>query len=112
MLIWFRTWHDDHRRLWAERLTDGDPATARNNHSRDRRFGWTTPDMHNPTVSPLEFYGDGKPARYVAAGSVRETDDDRRFMTGATPPPTPTANAPQTPPPSAPAATVDDDLPF
>ena len=29
MYLWWRTWHDDDRRLWAERFTSGDPTEAK-----------------------------------------------------------------------------------
>ena len=99
MLIWWRIQQDDERRLWAERMIDGDPATAKRQHAQDKRFAWA--DGHNPTVSPLEFYDDQGRTHYVAAGYARETETDRTFRTGTTP----TITAVEPDPPA-------DDLPF
>ena len=110
MLYWWRTWHDDHRRLWADRQQHGDPAEAKRQHTADRRFGWVQSDMAAPAVGPLIFTDHTGRDSYIAASQVRETDADRQFNIGATPTPTSAPKAADTPPPAAPAP--DDDLPF
>jgi len=40
MYLWWRTWHDNDRRLWAERFTAGDPAEAKQRHRDDLTFTW------------------------------------------------------------------------
>ena len=111
MLVWWRTWHDDKRRVWAERQMTGDPADGKRHHAADKQWRWVTTKMHAPAVSPLEFVDENGRASYIASGFVRELDADRQFNTGATHPatqPTTTITAP------APTTTTvtDDDLPF
>ena len=54
MYLWWRTWHDDQRRLWAERFTSGDPKEALQRHADDLRFGWAAA-LDGAGVSSLEF---------------------------------------------------------
>lgn len=109
MLMWWRIQQDDDRRVWAERMLNGDPADAKRHHAQDKKFNWA--DGHNPTVSPLEFYDDQGRTSYVASGFARETDEDRKFRTGGTP--TTTSTQPPTPTvPPPPAPDTDHDLPF
>lgn len=108
MLIWWRTWHDDERRLWADRQMTGDPADGKKQHAADKQFRWIEDGMHAPAISPLEFVTEGR-GQYIAAGFVRETDTDRHYNIGGTPPPA-TDNQPQTPP--TPPRSRHDELPF
>lgn len=113
MLMWWRTWHDTERRLWAERQMTGDPAEGKRGHADDKQFRWTTPDMRAPAVTPLEFTDENGKGRFIASAFARDNTDDRQFLaTGAAPHRTTTSTT-TPPPPTTPAPTpADDDLPF
>lgn len=78
MYLWWRIWHDDERRVWAERQTSGDPAEAKKNHARDKDFAWAS-GLRVASVSPLEFSDDKTSTMYVAAGWARDTEADRPY---------------------------------
>jgi len=109
MLIWWRIWHDDDRRVWADRQLEGDPATAKRKHAADCRFDWVE-HGHAPAVSGLEFYSDDQHSHLVAAGTRRDSPADRQWQ-GATLTPT-KPSQPQPPAAPDPTVTDDDDLPF
>ena len=98
MYLWWRTWHDDNRRFWAERYTSGDPAEALKMHRDDLRFGWAKA-VNAPGVTTLDFTDENGLNKIVAGGAERLSDEDRVWYAALTP----TAE---------PAAEPDDDLPF
>lgn len=110
MLIWWRIWHDDDRRVHADRILEGDPATAKTKHTADCRFDWAE-GLNAPAVSPLEFYSDQHKSHFVAAGKRRDTDTDRNWRRGGPTPPAPQHDN-TTPPPPTNLSDDDDDLPF
>ena len=98
MYLWWRTWHDDKRRFWAERYTSGDPAEALRMHRDDLRFSWAK-GLNAPGVTTLDFTDENGLNKIVAGGAERLSDEDRVWYAALTP------TAEPTPEP-------DDDLPF
>lgn len=81
MLMWWRTWHDAERRLWADRQMAGDPAEGKKQHAADKKFGWAD-GLFAPAVSPLEFTDENGHSQYIAAGWARELPEDRAYYVG------------------------------
>ena len=98
MYLWWRTWHDDRRRFWAERFTAGDPAEAKQRHRDDLRFGWAK-GLNAPGVTTLDFTDENGLNKIVAGGAERLSDEDRTWYAALIPADKPTAQP-------------DDDLPF
>ena len=108
--LWFRTWHDDANRLWAERFLSGDPAEAKQRHADDLRFGWARTGDRNPSVSDLTFHNETGSTVIVKEGKQRE-DARQTNETGATPTPQAIA-AMLTPTPHSPTQPDNNELPF
>ena len=98
MYLWWRTWHDDDRRLWAERFTEGDPATAKQKHREHLSFRWAN-GLNAPGVTTLDFTDEKGLNKIVAGGAERLSDEDRTWYAALTPT-------------DQPATQPDDDLPF
>ena len=114
MYLWFRTWHDDERRLWAERFTSGDPSEAKQRHRDDLTFGWAS-GLNAPGVSPLTFTDEKKQPTQVAGGVERNSDADRAYYLAGADLVSTTVKAEAQPsePGSSPGGSTDyDDLPF
>lgn len=90
MYLWWRTWHDEDRRLWAERFVSGDPATAKKQHKEDLQFGWASA-LTAPGVSGLEFTDENGKNAMIVGGTSRELTKDRAFATGSPAPKPPDA---------------------
>lgn len=78
MYLWWRTWHDDQRRLWAERFVSGDPKEAKQHHSDDLAFRWAT-NLNAPSVSRLEFTDEKGQTKTVNNGGSRFSEQDRAY---------------------------------
>lgn len=113
MYLWWLTWHDDDRRLWAERFTSGDPAEAKQRHRDHLDFGWAS-GLHAPGVSPLTFTDENKQPTQVAGGTERNSEPDRTYYArGADLVSTQVkAEAQPAEPGSNPGSSTDFDLPF
>ena len=114
MYLWWRTWHDDRRRLWAERFTSGDPKEALQRHADDLRFGWAAA-LDGAGVSSLEFTDEGGKVKVVADGTERMSDTDRAYYASGADLVSTQAKAEAQPaePGSNPGSSTDDDeLPF
>ena len=81
MFMWWRTWHDEDRRMWAERFLNGDPKLAKQQHADDLRFRWAD-GLTAPTVTGLEFTDENGHTRIITGGVVRETPADRAYYVG------------------------------
>ena len=98
MYLWWRTWHDDRRRFWAERFTEGDPAAAKQKHREHLRFRWAD-GLNAPGVTTLDFTDENGLNKIVAGGAERLSEEDRTWYAALIPADKPTAQP-------------DDDLPF
>ena len=78
MYLWWRTWHDDQRKLWAERFTSGDPKEAKQHHADDLRFGWAG-GLAAPSVTSLEFTDEHGHTKTVNGGGSRDSEADRAY---------------------------------
>ena len=78
MYLWWRTWHDNDRRLWAERFTAGDPAEAKQRHRDDLTFTWAG-SVNAPGVTDLEFTDENGLNKTVTGGTQRLSEDDRTW---------------------------------
>ena len=88
MYLWWRTWHDDDRRFWAEKFTSGDPAEARRLHREHLRFEWAE-QLNAPGVTTLDFTDEKGLNKIVAGGAERLSDTDRAWYAALTPAPEP-----------------------
>lgn len=84
MYLWWRTWHDEDRRLWAERFTSGDPTEAKQRHRDDLHFRWAE-GLHAPGVTTLDFTDEKGLNKIVAGGAERLSDTDRNWYATLTP---------------------------
>lgn len=76
--MWWRVWHDDQRRVWAEPFTSGDPAEAKQRHADDLNFTWAR-GVRAPIVSDLEFTNEQGSTATVRDGVRREQPEDRVY---------------------------------
>ena len=78
MYLWWRTWHDEQRRFWAEKFTSGDPKEALQRHRDDLLFGWAA-GLNAPGVTPLDFTDEKGLNKVIAGGAERLSDADRAY---------------------------------
>jgi len=111
MYLWWRTWRDDRRQVWAEKFVSGDPREAKQHHREHLQFGWTA-GLNDPGVTTLEFCDEDGKTVEVAPGWRRGSPADRAYASGgadvvSTPE---KAEAPPAEPGSTPGSSTD--LPF
>lgn len=67
---WWREWHDDKRRMWAQRMSETSPHEARAGHARDKQGSWCSDEMVGPRVSTLWVTSDQRTSELADGGPV------------------------------------------